>query len=565
MFSGLNANQNENISSSVTSTTNTLGSPIATNAPASPTTTNSLIVAGGAGGGGASGSGTSAQAGTGLGNEDTLSISTTTTTLPPDNNEVVCVTPPQRHSINSNEYQTSTPKSTRSTTAGSSGGAVAAVGGGDSGAGGSSSPVNSSVVVVGGDSVNNNANIAATNEESPLPQNFNNIESSTFNESQLMATGAAAATATTANANDNPNSGSSSGGGICINSATNSAAGGVAGCQSNLNSGLGGINNMPLTQNQQILNNYAVGLTNPQNGSNRNYNPILIPQRQSLLPWGTHSRSSIINIMPYTTAVAAAPGSATNACQMDSSNDANSLRPGEIVMRNLFSDFTLQAEKKIELVMLESADKPLSKLLQRGEDQQFDQLLSALGNVAEHCLPSLLHTLLAWHRRQLSDAEIKNDLKRMEKTANLTKPLNSQELDFQLQRREAAVEFIFCLALIEILKQLPFHPGHEDLVRSIENLAFKHFKYKEGLQNNPNAHNIHMIADLYAEVIGVLAQSRFSSVRKRFMSELKELRTKEPSPHTTQSIISLLMGMKFFRVKVSFNDDIWVSEEMYSN
>lgn len=34
------------------------------------------------------------------------------------------------------------------------------------------------------------------------------------------------------------------------------------------------------------------------------------------------------------------------------------------------------------------------------------------------------------------------------------------------------------------------------------------------------------------------------------MVELKELRAKEPGPHTTQSIISLLMGMKFFRVKV---------------
>jgi len=40
------------------------------------------------------------------------------------------------------------------------------------------------------------------------------------------------------------------------------------------------------------------------------------------------------------------------------------------------------------------------------------------------------------------------------------------------------------------------------------------------------------------------------SVRKRFMAELKELKSKEPSPNTTQSIISLLMGMKFFRVKV---------------
>ncbi|XP_039287310.1 protein furry [Nilaparvata lugens] len=40
------------------------------------------------------------------------------------------------------------------------------------------------------------------------------------------------------------------------------------------------------------------------------------------------------------------------------------------------------------------------------------------------------------------------------------------------------------------------------------------------------------------------------SVRKRFMAELKELRVKEMNPHTVQSIISLLMGMKFFRVKM---------------
>lgn len=32
---------------------------------------------------------------------------------------------------------------------------------------------------------------------------------------------------------------------------------------------------------------------------------------------------------------------------------------------------------------------------------------------------------------------------------------------------------------------------------------------------------MHIIADLYAEVIGVLAQSRFASVKKRFTAELK--------------------------------------------
>ena len=71
----------------------------------------------------------------------------------------------------------------------------------------------------------------------------------------------------------------------------------------------------------------------------------------------------------------------------------------------------------------------------------------------------------------------------------------------------------------------------------------------------PNAANIHIIADLYAEVLGVLAQSRFLSTKKKFFAELRELRSREPSTHTTQSIISLLMGMKFFRVKmVPFED-----------
>lgn len=229
-------------------------------------------------------------------------------------------------------------------------------------------------------------------------------------------------------------------------------------------------------------------------------------------------------------------------------SSAENLRPGEVVMRILFADFTQQAEKKIEGVMLENSEKQISKLLQRGEDPQFDQLLSALGSVAEHCLPSLLRALIAWHRRQISITEFKSDIKKSDIDWNLIG--TTSDLEIQLQRREAAVEFIFCLALLEVLKQLPFHPGHEDIIKNIENLAFRHFKYREGIQNSPNSYNIHIISDLFGEVVGTLAQSRFASIRKRFILELKELRAKEPSPQTTQSIISLLMGMKFFRVKM---------------
>ncbi|XP_053624606.1 protein furry isoform X2 [Plodia interpunctella] len=265
----------------------------------------------------------------------------------------------------------------------------------------------------------------------------------------------------------------------------------------------------------------------------------LVSTRGQMLPWGSHKGP----IVPP-------PDS--------------DLRPGEFVMRLLFTEFTVQAERKMEAVMAEPLEKPLNKTLQRGEDPQLDQILSAFGTVAEHCLPSLLRALFGWLERQMADSvQLSEQAKKPHQdlrnksiiyivsgsAAGAEATERSCE-ELQAERRDLAVEFLFCLALIEVLKQLPFHPGHEDLVHYIENVAFKRFNYKEGLQSNPNAANVHIIADLYAEVIGVLAQSRFASVRKRFTAELKELKSREPSPHTTQSIISLLMGMKFFRVKM---------------
>lgn len=119
------------------------------------------------------------------------------------------------------------------------------------------------------------------------------------------------------------------------------------------------------------------------------------------------------------------------------------LRPGEFVMRLLFTEFTVQAERKMEAVMAEQLvcfmikyintyvhcyfvprlylyylaydyfiqlqEKPLNKTLQRGEDPQLDQILSAFGTVAEHCLPSLLRALFGWLERQMAESPQLNE------------------------------------------------------------------------------------------------------------------------------------------------------------
>ena len=76
--------------------------------------------------------------------------------------------------------------------------------------------------------------------------------------------------------------------------------------------------------------------------------------------------------------------------------------------------------------------------------------------------------------------------------------------------------------------------------------------------SSPNAQNVNTLADLYAEVLGVLAKSRFMAVKKKFLLEMKELRGKEQSPVVANQIISLIMGLKFFRVKVGILCNVFI-------
>ncbi|XP_026200831.1 protein furry homolog-like isoform X12 [Anabas testudineus] len=237
-----------------------------------------------------------------------------------------------------------------------------------------------------------------------------------------------------------------------------------------------------------------------------------------------------------------------NIAAMSSITIDPELKPGEFVIKSLFAEFAVLAEKKIEMVMAEPLEKPLSRSLQRGEDAQFDQLISSMSSIAEHCLPSLLRTLFDWYRRQ-SGTEDESYEYRPRSSTKSKGDEQHRDKDYLLERRDLAIDFIFCLVLVEVLKQIPLHPVPDVLVHEVLNLAFKHFKHKEGYCG-PNTGNVHIIADLYAEVIGVLTQSKFQAVRKKFITELKELRQKEQSPYVVQSIISLIMGMKFFRVKM---------------
>ncbi len=61
-------------------------------------------------------------------------------------------------------------------------------------------------------------------------------------------------------------------------------------------------------------------------------------------------------------------------------------------------------------------------------------------------------------------------------------PSNSRDKAYLVERQELAIEFIFCMVLIEVLSKLTVHPVPESFVHTIEDYAFKHFKLQESLK-----------------------------------------------------------------------------------
>lgn len=123
--------------------------------------------------------------------------------------------------------------------------------------------------------------------------------------------------------------------------------------------------------------------------------------------------------------------------------------------------------------------------------------------------------------------------------------------------RRLLIEYASCQALLEIFSQIYLHPGYDDLVIQIEDLAFEHFRYVDVSNElcTSDIANINQLVDIYAQVIGVLVRTRFKEVKKRFMTELNKLRTKEQNQYNIQCIVTLIAGMKYFRVKMAPIED----------
>ncbi|KER30684.1 hypothetical protein T265_02924 [Opisthorchis viverrini] len=208
----------------------------------------------------------------------------------------------------------------------------------------------------------------------------------------------------------------------------------------------------------------------------------------------------------------------------------STFKPGELAVCTLLRQFTALAKCKIEQALEEKQEHNLMKSMRLSEDFAFDQLLDAFYVSAEFALPSLLSTIIQWyqsqhssgpqyaaHRRsaQLSNGTPKSTEAEIASMTNSCFVVASSDRDSQLafsmgkpeqtiksacdarvgvlksicmnptevrilaERRDLAIDIIFCQVLLSILRQLPYHPGHNDQVEVILEQSFRRFNYRQ--------------------------------------------------------------------------------------
>ncbi|CAK5077093.1 unnamed protein product [Meloidogyne enterolobii] len=217
------------------------------------------------------------------------------------------------------------------------------------------------------------------------------------------------------------------------------------------------------------------------------------------------------------------------------SNSADlEILPARYTVQYVMEEMFIYFEKRLtQIADEEPLDKLINKSFKRGEDSYLNSLLRTLFGLCETCLPSVLNVLIKWyeHQQRVSISQV-------------------GEVRDRAIKKTLVASYLFCVVLIEILLQVHFHPAEcQSQINFIVGTSFNQISYKDQSVFGINYNNSLIVSEIFAEVIGVLSQTHCKLIQKYCIDNLNELR--KEIPVNTHSVICLLMGMKYFRIKTN--------------
>lgn len=213
------------------------------------------------------------------------------------------------------------------------------------------------------------------------------------------------------------------------------------------------------------------------------------------------------------------------------------------VAESVFMEFSRTAATKLGDAMRSPV---MYKVLQRGSDVAFDQLLATMRAVSQFAVTAACKRLLAWRRIQIevTSASIDAD-------GHTTPPYPS--------RCRIAIDYMFCRAVIEIMSKDDGEADHEltdEITTELTHLVFNSVAPEPGvsssLQIEPDSRDSFRLTRLFAQLLSNVARTRFEFVKEHFFATVKSCE----GDAARDRCVALIGSMTFMPLKLYPVDEL---------
>ncbi|KAG6909916.1 hypothetical protein DXG01_014436 [Tephrocybe rancida] len=227
--------------------------------------------------------------------------------------------------------------------------------------------------------------------------------------------------------------------------------------------------------------------------------------------------------------------------------------PSDYALHAVFMSFATIADSKITIFLRQPFDQEpllLPDLIGAGIDLKFDETLESLAKIAQRHAKPVLDSIMRWRRGQLE--EVGSDIVRYHASDSPLgmRTVRYHELPGFLNERKSLVAiYIMCRALIAVMQSISKDALGEGMGYTLEETTFDQFR-KPDLKLLTQSANHRTNADLYATLLGHIANVRFMSVTDRFLAELGLISHGQVPKDLDMKYENLVRALKHIQIKV---------------
>ncbi|KAI0065268.1 hypothetical protein BV25DRAFT_1927987 [Artomyces pyxidatus] len=224
--------------------------------------------------------------------------------------------------------------------------------------------------------------------------------------------------------------------------------------------------------------------------------------------------------------------------------------PAEYALHAVFIRFATTAELMIDTFLRQTLDHepPLADYMGPGIDPKFDDILQTLGRIGQKNAKPVVDSIRRWRRTQ--NEVVSPDVMRLHLAQSPVSSRRTHDVPLLLhERKSLAAIYIMCRALIVVTQTLSKDALGEAMGYSLEETTFDQFR-KPDLKLLSQSANHRTNAELYATLLGHLANTRFMSVTDRFLAELGPVASGQVAKDVDLKYENLIRGLKHIQIKV---------------